>query len=123
MILNPAIGIFLLFACMFFIWFEMPIPAVVTAIASFFVFNYPSAKNFGSKIMDEMEEAEGQVPDQTVWIDGIKEMGARTGETFFSDYEQVASMNSRTMTKWKFKPKKLGEAAKKTKDSAKKLFG
>lgn len=121
--MKTAIAVFLLFLAVFFLWYDFFWGAVVCFVIAAYLFVKKPADTLAKDVMQEMESAEGQVPDKSVWEDGLKEMGARVGEKTFSDYEEPTRLKARSSTRFKFKPEKVGEASKKTIGLFKKLFG
>lgn len=121
--MKAAIAVFLLFAAVFFAWYDMLLAGIVCfGLAVYIIISSP-AKSFGSELMTELEDAEGQIPDKAVWEEGLKAAGGMLGEQTFSDNEKAGNLKAVNVTKYKFKPRKVGEASRKTGSLFKKLFG
>ena len=121
--MKTALGVFLLFAAVFLLWYEYFFLAILCFAVSLFIMLSKPAKSFGSGVMKELEDSEGQVPDMAIWEEGLKTGGAMAGEQTFADNENLKRRKEINVTKWAFKPKKVGDAGKKTIDLFKKLFG
>ena len=120
--MKAAIAMFLLFAALFFFWYDSFILALACAAIAIYLILSKPASLLAKDIAKDMEEAEGQVPSADVWKEGIKEAGSRTGEQLFSDKESVTRIKEMNTTKFKFKPNKIGEGSKKVIELFKKLF-
>ena len=121
--MKAAVAIFLLFAAVFFAWFDLLLAGMICLAIGIYIMVSSPAKSFGSELMAELEEAEGQVPDKGVWEEGLKAAGGILGEQTFSDNEDGARIKAINVTKYKFKPRKVGEASRKTGSLLKRLFG
>ena len=120
--MKTAIGIFVLIIALFFLWFDNFVAAVLLFLLALIILLKKPLKTLGKEVMDDLEKTEGQVPDAGVFKDGIKEAGARIGEQTFSDNESPIDLEKLTVTKYKFKPNKTGEASNKVIEAFKRLF-
>ncbi|MAG22059.1 MAG: hypothetical protein CL943_02010 [Candidatus Diapherotrites archaeon] len=112
----------MLLAALFFLWYDYAIASFVFVVLAAIVLIYKPAKSFAKESVKEMEESEGQVPDKSVWEEGLKTAGARVGEQTFSDKDDTTNLKAINVTRFKLKPKESGNAAKKVIEMFKKLF-
>ena len=121
--MKAAYVIILLFLAIFFAWYNMLLAGLVCfGIAAYLMLSNP-IKSFGFEVLTELEEAEGQIPDKTVWEEGLKAAGGALGDQAFSDNENPVNLKAVNVGKFKFKPRKVADASKKTGSLFKKLFG
>ncbi len=121
--MKAAVAIFLLFAAVFFVWYDLLLVGIVCLALGIYLMVSGPAKSFGSELIVELEGAEGQIPDKAVWEEGLKAVGGMLGEQTFSDNENGVNIKAVNVTKYKFKPRKVADASKKTGSLFKKLFG
>ena len=121
--MRATIAIFLLFAAVFFLWFDyLPLSVLCILIAAYALLHKP-VKSLGKEFMKDMESAEGQAPSGEVFVEGVKVAGARAGEQLFADKDETTRLKALRATRFKLRPDKIGEASKKTIELFKKLFG